>query len=39
MNVNDKKEIVKEFGITLIPIVDKNFVLKSILSIHDLLPD
>ena len=38
-NKKEGLKIVKEFVITLNPIVDKNFVLKSILSIHDLLPD
>lgn len=40
-NKNKKKalDLVKCFGITLIPVVDEEMILKDIISIHDLLMD
>ena len=42
LNYYDKKKslnLVKNFGITLIPIVDENLILKDVISIHDLIPE
>ena len=42
LNFYDKKEslnLVRNYGITLIPIVDKNLILKDVISIHDLIPE
>ena len=42
LNLYDKKKslnLVRNYGITLIPIVDENLILKDIISIHDLIPE
>ena len=42
LNYFDKKKslnLVRNYGITLIPIVDENLILKDVISIHDLIPE
>ena len=34
---NEAKKIIKKFGITVVPVLTKNFILKSLIKIRDLI--